>query len=206
MSPKPRLPDGRGSRDAMMDKLLGVGAPASEDVEPAVAIPEVTATEDPEVAPEPVVEVTATEDPEVAPEPVVEVTATEDPEVAPEPVVEPEPSAVEARDDGPVDDVEEPVLPAAPEEPLVTPAVVADAIKKYGDDPRFRPPLVVAAGRVNKVQLANRVTIPIKNRVDRHKARTGESINSLLERLLDFGLEIAEAEAGVDADGNPVQK
>lgn len=174
MSPKPKLVDSHGGRDAMMDKLLGMGAVTEVDVEASVEIPEAT--------------------------------APEEPEATPAPVVVPEPSAVGVQDDAPADDVEESVSPAPADGSHVTPAAVASAVKKYGDDPRFQPPLVVAAGRVDKVQLANRVTIPLKHRVDRHKARTGESINSLLERLLDFGLEIAEAEAGVDADGNPVQK
>lgn len=58
---------------------------------------------------------------------------------------------------------------------------------------------------VPKVQLANRIPLTLRERIDRHRQRTGESINSLLERVLDLAMEVAEREAGVDSDGRRIE-
>lgn len=162
MSPKPKLVDSHGGRDAMMDKLLGLGVVASEDVESAVAIPEAV--------------------PEGRPE-------------APAPAAPDEDDEVHSGDGEPGTDV------AGAE--VSTSGLGA---KGYASDPRLRPAPAQPAASNRKIQIANRIPFPLKDRLDRHQARTGETITSLLERMLEIGLEIAEADAGVDADGKPVQR
>jgi hypothetical protein len=169
------------SRDEMIGHLLG-GAPGVDSAGEAVALPSAPTQES-----EPVEQQKPAPAKEASPEP-AKADATPPPE--------PEPKESEARKPEPAKADATPPPPVPQSDPVMS----GDAFA----DPRLRYVPAKADRDEGTVQFANRIKVDLKRRLDRHKARTGESYGAFLERMLDLGLEISEAEAGVDKEGRPL--
>jgi len=174
---------GGKSRDDMLGQLLGQRPVAASDDSPADA-PEPVA--EPQQAAKQAAEQAAVEPEQPPAQTDKEAAAAATPD---KPSAAPEPSRADT--------------PAVTHSQVAAPAAASQTVVS-SRDPRLTP--AVKEKQPPMTQLANRVPLELKERLDRHRLRSGETINAFLTRMIEYGLDLAEAEAGVDREGRPIQQ